>query len=142
MKSIFECTLKVRDYECDLQGIVNNAVYLNYLEHTRHDFLKTAGLDFADMHGRGIDPVATRILTEWVGPLRTVIDSLVATLDPERVVLGGGLGNAACEALRLAPPVSPWYQSPVVAASLGNDAGVIGAACSAIARSSSGTANT
>lgn len=88
------------------------------------------------------DPVATRILTEWIGPLRAAIDSLVAALDPECVVLGGGLGNAACEALRLAPPVSPWYQSPVVATALGNDAGVIGAACSAIARSSSGSANT
>ncbi|NLI24182.1 MAG: acyl-CoA thioesterase, partial [Bacteroidales bacterium] len=29
----FELEMEVRDYECDIQGIVNNAVYMNYLEH-------------------------------------------------------------------------------------------------------------
>lgn len=32
---VFRIDLKVRDYECDLQGIVNNGVYFNYLEHAR-----------------------------------------------------------------------------------------------------------
>jgi acyl-CoA thioesterase FadM len=39
----FRLDFEVRDYECDLQGIVNNAVYQNYLEHTRHEFLKQKG---------------------------------------------------------------------------------------------------
>ena len=30
---IYELEMKVRDYECDLQGIVNNANYQHYLEH-------------------------------------------------------------------------------------------------------------
>ena len=50
----------VRDYECDLQGIVNNATYLNYLEHTRHEFLKSAGVDFAELHKKGINLVVVR----------------------------------------------------------------------------------
>jgi len=50
----------VRDYECDLQGIVNNAIYLNYLEHTRHEFLKSAGVDFVLMHQKGINLVVVR----------------------------------------------------------------------------------
>ena len=35
-KYIFTHEMKVRDYECDLQGIVNNANYQHYMEHSRH----------------------------------------------------------------------------------------------------------
>jgi len=35
----FKLNFEVRDYECDLSGIVNNAVYLHYLEHARHELL-------------------------------------------------------------------------------------------------------
>ena len=44
MKYIFETQLEVRDYECDIEGIVNNANYLHYIEHTRHLFLKSLGV--------------------------------------------------------------------------------------------------
>ncbi len=36
-------TFKVRTYECDSYGHVNNAVYLNYLEYGRMDFLQQIG---------------------------------------------------------------------------------------------------
>ena len=52
-----ELKMKVRDYECDLQGIVNNANYQHYLEHARHEFLLERGISFADMHARVIDAV-------------------------------------------------------------------------------------
>ena len=45
-----ELEMKVRDYECDLQGIVNNANYQHYLEHTRHEFLTSVGVSFAALH--------------------------------------------------------------------------------------------
>lgn len=61
----------VRDYECDLQGIVNNAVYQNYLEHARHEFLCTIGLDFAGLHTEGIDPVVARIEIDYKYSLRS-----------------------------------------------------------------------
>lgn len=67
----FQLELKVRDYECDLQGIVNNAVYQNYLEHTRHEFIKTAGLDFAEMHEKNIDPVVYRVEIDYKLPLKS-----------------------------------------------------------------------
>ncbi len=67
---IFETRLEVRDYECDIEGIVNNANYLHYTEHTRHRFLKACGLSFAEMHGRGIDAVAARMKLEYKAPLR------------------------------------------------------------------------
>ena len=47
----------VRDYECDLQGIVNNANYLHYMEHTRHEFLRHNGISFAQLHAEGCDAV-------------------------------------------------------------------------------------
>jgi len=66
----FELEMEVRDYECDLQGIVNNAVYQNYLEHCRHKFLQSAGIDFAQLHNEGIDGVVIRAEIDYKFPLR------------------------------------------------------------------------
>jgi acyl-CoA thioester hydrolase len=63
--------LSVRDYECDLQGIVNNAVYQNYLEHARHEYLRTLGLDFAQLHADGHDLVLTRCEIDYKNPLHS-----------------------------------------------------------------------
>jgi len=71
MDFVYEEAFKVRDYECDIQGIVNNAVYQNYLEHTRHEFLKTLGLDFAKLHEEGVDAVVARIEIIYRYPLRS-----------------------------------------------------------------------
>lgn len=65
----FSLEMRVRDYEVDAQGIVNNANYLHYLEHTRHEFCREAGLTFAEMHRRGIDPVVRKIEIEYFHPL-------------------------------------------------------------------------
>ena len=70
-KYIFELTMKVRDYECDLQGIVNNANYQHYLEHTRQEFLHTTGASFARLHDEGIDPVVARINMAFKTPLKS-----------------------------------------------------------------------
>ena len=68
---IYELTMKVRDYECDLQGIVNNANYQHYIEHTRHEFLLKAGISFAQMHQQGIDAVVARLTMAFKTPLRS-----------------------------------------------------------------------
>lgn len=60
MSNPHEISLAVRDYECDLQGVVNNAVYMNYLEHARHEFLKDRGIDFAEVTRQGIHLVVVR----------------------------------------------------------------------------------
>ncbi len=62
---IFELPMKVRDYEVDSEGIVNNAVYLHYLEHSRHEFCEWAGLSFREMHSQGIDPVLSKVTIEY-----------------------------------------------------------------------------
>lgn len=70
MTYIFETRMQVRDYECDIEGIVNNANYLHYAEHTRHLFLKECGLSFAEMHSRGIDAVVARMNLQFKTPLQ------------------------------------------------------------------------
>ena len=70
-KYIYELTLKVRDYECDLQGIVNNANYQHYIEHTRHEFLTSTGVSFAKLHEKGIDPVVARLTMSFKTPLKS-----------------------------------------------------------------------
>ena len=62
--------MKVRDYECDIEGIVNNANYLHYCEHTRHLFLQACGLSFAEMHQKGVDAVVARMNLQYKTPLR------------------------------------------------------------------------
>ncbi|MGD9978558.1 MAG: acyl-CoA thioesterase [Bacteroidales bacterium] len=62
---IYGLEFEVRDYECDLEGIVNNSVYLNYLEHTRHKYLLSKGIDFAKLHNEGIDLVVSRIEIDY-----------------------------------------------------------------------------
>jgi len=62
--------MQVRDYECDIEGIVNNANYLHYCEHTRHLFLLQCGLSFAEMHRKGVDAVVARMNLQYKIPLR------------------------------------------------------------------------
>ena len=66
----YQIELEVRDHECDIQGIVNNSVYQNYLEHCRHKFLNEVGLSFAQMHNDGIDAVVIRAEIDYKSPLR------------------------------------------------------------------------
>ena len=70
MKYCFETRFEVRDYECDIEGIVNNANYIHYCEHTRHLFLQECGLSFAEMHAKGVDAVVARMNLQYKVPLR------------------------------------------------------------------------
>lgn len=60
---------KVRDYECDLQGIVNNANYFHYLEQSRHEFLQSHGIDFKQAHDMGLDLVVAKAEVDFIKPL-------------------------------------------------------------------------
>ncbi|MBQ7812716.1 MAG: acyl-CoA thioesterase [Bacteroidales bacterium] len=66
---VFTHDMKVRDYECDLQGIVNNANYQHYMEHARHEFLESLGLNFGRLHEQGIDAMVAKITIEYKLPL-------------------------------------------------------------------------
>ena len=67
----FMLEMSVRDYELDMQGVVNNSVYQNYLEHARHEYLKTVGIDFREFTEKGINLVVTRAELDYKSPLRS-----------------------------------------------------------------------
>ena len=79
----FSFKMAVRDYECDLQGIVNNSVYQNYLEHVRHEYLKSLGIDFKSYAERGINLVVIRTELDYKHPL-TSGDEFIVKLNLKR----------------------------------------------------------
>jgi acyl-CoA thioester hydrolase len=67
----FKLDFEVRDYECDFQGIVNNAVYQHYLEHARHEFLRHEGINVTSLAKKGINVVVIRAEIDYLHPLRS-----------------------------------------------------------------------
>lgn len=80
----FEFEMDVRDYECDMQGVVNNAVYQNYLEHTRHQYLKSIGLDFTELTDKQINLMVIRIEIDYKASLKSG-DKFISALRMERI---------------------------------------------------------
>lgn len=73
----------VRDYECDIQGVVNNANYQHYLEHARHEFLISRGISFAQLHEDGLELIVTKVEIEYKYPLRSR-DRFVVTVNVQK----------------------------------------------------------
>jgi len=67
----YSMEMAVRDYECDIQGVVNNGVYMNYLEHVRHEYLKHIGIDFADYAKQGINLMVVSAELKYKFPLES-----------------------------------------------------------------------
>jgi acyl-CoA thioester hydrolase len=67
----FQLEFKVRDYECDLMGVVNNSIYLRYMEHTRHEYLATLGEKIEALHAQGIDAFVARVDIKYKTSLRS-----------------------------------------------------------------------
>ncbi len=58
-------------YELDAWGHVNNAVYLNYLEKARNDFLISKGLNFNDFFKWEKFPVVRKAILEFKYPAKS-----------------------------------------------------------------------
>ncbi|MFF1487093.1 acyl-CoA thioesterase [Streptomyces sp. NPDC058319] len=58
MNEPFSVPVTVRGYETDVQGHLNQAVYLNYAEHARWSLLQAAGISQSDLIATGVGPVA------------------------------------------------------------------------------------
>lgn len=83
MALTFENRMKVRDYECDAQGVVNNANYLHYFEATRHELMEKCGLRLRDLTDAGIIPVVRNANISYRNSLRGS-DEFICTVDIER----------------------------------------------------------
>ena len=70
---IFKLTDKVRDYECDLQGVVNNS-------NSRHEFLESLGENFGKMHEKGVDGFVSRVEIQYKTSLKSG-DSYISCLN-------------------------------------------------------------
>jgi len=79
----FSLEFTVRDYECDIQGVVNNANYQHYLEHARHEYLITKGISFAKLHDEGIDLIVSKVEIDYKYPLKSM-DKFIVTVDIQR----------------------------------------------------------
>ena len=83
-----ELEFEVRDYECDMQGVVNNGVYQNYLEHARHEFLRSHGINFAELTAAGVNLVVVRAVLDYKNSLvsndQFAVRSLIRRVSPVR----------------------------------------------------------
>jgi acyl-CoA thioester hydrolase len=107
---VFQLAMAVRDYECDMQGVVNNAVYQNYLEHARHEFLKSRGLDFASLTEQGIIVVVVRADLQFKKSLRSGDEFLVTVVpvlhSPVRLVFEQTIIKSGTQQLMLSATIT------------------------------------
>ena len=65
---IFTTTLKVRTYECDIYGHVNNATFLNYLEFARIELLSELGFTLESLKKKGFILPLVKMEIEYKNP--------------------------------------------------------------------------
>jgi acyl-CoA thioester hydrolase len=110
MQYAHQIELKVRDYECDMQGVVNNGVYQNYLEHARHEFLQSRGINFAEVTAAGINLVVTRAELDYKNSLVSndlfVVRSLVRQVSRVRFEFQQDVFRLPDETLMLAARIT------------------------------------
>lgn len=82
-KPAFELKMKVRDYECDIQGVVNNANYLHYFEHARHEFMEACGIRLRDITSENIIPLLRQVSVKYKNSLRGS-EEFICTINLER----------------------------------------------------------
>lgn len=86
MARTYEYQMKVRDYECDSQGVVNNANYLHYFEATRHEMMEACGLRLRDLTENNILPVVRNATISYKHSLRGS-DEFICRVHIERELL-------------------------------------------------------
>ncbi len=87
---IYKTKLIVRSYELDSYNHVNNAVYLNYLEHARMDFLHQIKFDYKGLFAKGFYTYVTHIDIHYKAS--ALLDDEL-TIESKAVKLGAASGT-------------------------------------------------
>ena len=87
------CSIRVRSYECDSYGHVNNAVYLNYLEFARHEYLKEISLPLPELRAAGYAMIVAAISIRYKRPAVTDDELTIITKPVKHSRLSGVLGQ-------------------------------------------------
>jgi acyl-CoA thioester hydrolase len=88
-----KCSIRVRSYECDSYGHVNNAVYLNYLEYARHEYLKDISLPLDELRAEGYAMIVASISIRYKRPAVTDDELVIFTAPVKHSRLSGVLGQ-------------------------------------------------
>ena len=88
-----QCTLRVRTYECDSYGHVNNANYLNYLEFARYEYLRDIGFNFLKSIQDGYGLYIARIEVDYKMPAFTDDELLIKTKPVKMGAVSGTLAQ-------------------------------------------------
>ena len=126
-QNFFQIEMDVRNYECDYQGIVNNAVYHNYFEHARHKFLIERGIDFNELIKKKIFLVAVRSELDYLISLKPKdsfivnvkyknITKLKGIFEQEIIILNNNKKAAKCQITIAAVNE---YNKPILLKSIG-----------------------
>ncbi|MGH3311892.1 MAG: acyl-CoA thioesterase [Streptomyces sp.] len=70
MAELFTVAVTVRGYETDVQGHLNQSVYLQYAEHARWMMLDAAGIRQTDLVAHGVGPVVLETTIKYRRELR------------------------------------------------------------------------
>ena len=88
-----ERMFKVRTYECDSYGHVNNANYLNYLEFGRYELLKDIGFDYQKAVEAGFGVFIARVEIDYKIPAVTDDELVIKTWPVKRGAVSGVLAQ-------------------------------------------------
>jgi acyl-CoA thioester hydrolase len=90
---VSERKIRVRTYECDSNGHVNNATYLNYLEYGRFEFLRDIGFDYQLMVKQGYGVFVVRVEIDYKRPALMDDEILIRSWPVKKGAVSGVIGQ-------------------------------------------------